>query len=60
MYLAVCYFSLFYELLEVACNLQKHAAQCKAGMVDLQRGTLEKSFLFNDSQVSGKAELLQL
>ena len=32
MYLAKSCFSPFYEVLEAACNLQKHAAQCKVGM----------------------------
>ena len=33
MYLAMFCFSLFYELLEAARNLQKHASLYKAGMV---------------------------
>ena len=33
MYLAMFCFSLVYELLEAAYSLQKHAEQCKAGMV---------------------------
>ena len=33
MYLSMFCFSLFYELLEAACNLQKHALLSKAGMV---------------------------
>ena len=45
MYLAMSCFSLFYELLEVACNLQKHAAHVKQGWWDAE---LEKGFLLND------------